>query len=130
MKPSILIVDDEAVIAISWEYLLKDEGYKVKTALNGKEAIETLNDMRPDIVFTDLFMPGMDGIELCKRIKAIYPETEVVLISGNPHQGQDVQKDFINAGGIGDILIKPVSVETLIEIIEDINDKKNKADFL
>ena len=124
MKPRILIVDDEAVIAISWEYLLKEEGYEVKTALDGKEAIETLNDMRPDIVFTDLFMPGMDGVELCKRIKAIYPETEVVLISGNPYQAQDSQRDFINAGGRRDVLIKPVSVATLIEIIEDIMIKK------
>ncbi len=66
----------------------------------------------------------MDGIELCKRIKAIYPETEVVLISGNPHQVQDSQRDFINAGGRGDVLIKPVSAETLMEVIEDINGKK------
>ena len=124
MKPRILIVDDEAVIAISWEYLLKEEGYEVKTALNGKEAIETLNDMRPDIVFTDLFMPEMDGIELCKRIKAIYPETEVVLISGNPLQIKNSQRDFINAGGRGDVLMKPVSVATLIETIEDIMMKK------
>lgn len=124
MKPRILIVDDEAVIAISWEYLLKEEGYEVKTALDGKEAIETLNDMKPDIVFTDLFMPEMDGIELCKRIKAIYPETEIVLISGNPHQVKDSKKDFMNAGGRGDVLIKPVSAETLMEVIEDINDKK------
>ncbi len=124
MKPRILIVDDEAVIAISWEYLLKDEGYEVKTALDGQEAIETLNDMRPDIVFTDLFMSEMNGIELCKRIKAIYPETEVVLISGNPHQAQDSQRDFINAGGREGVLIKPVSAETLMEIIEDIMIKK------
>jgi CheY-like chemotaxis protein len=76
LKARILIVDDEALILLSWENSLKSAGYDVKTALSGKEAIEITLEQKPDIVITDLIIPEMNGVELCRRIKTISPETE------------------------------------------------------
>jgi len=120
MKPKILIVDDEPLILMSWENSLTSAGYDVKTAYNGKEAIKISEKEKPDIVITDLIMPEMNGIELCRRIKKISPETEVVLISGHPAEIFNYQKDFVNAGGRESLLQKPLSIDEMIDAVEAI----------
>jgi YesN/AraC family two-component response regulator len=124
MKARILIVDDEALILLGWEHSLKSAGYDVKTALTGKEAIEITLEQKPDIVITDLIIPEMNGVELCRRIKTISPETEVVLISGHPEEIYNYQRDFISAGGRDTVLIKPLSVIEMIKAVETIMREK------
>jgi YesN/AraC family two-component response regulator len=118
MKARILIVDDEALVLLGWESSLKSAGYDVRTALNGKEAIEIAHEQKPDIVITDLIMPEMNGVELCRRIKTISPETEVVLISGHPEAIYNYQSDFISAGGREAFLRKPLSMDEMIKAVE------------
>jgi len=124
MKPMILIVDDEALILLSWEKSLTSAGYNVKTASSGKEAIEIIQERSPDIVFTDLIMPEMNGVELCKKIKTISPYTEVVLVSGHPQEIYNHQRNFIEAGGREAFLRKPLFTNELREAVEAIMREK------
>jgi nitrogen-specific signal transduction histidine kinase/DNA-binding NarL/FixJ family response regulator len=82
-KPKILIVDDEAGIRKVLGISLADRGYAVLTAENATEALQTFDREQPEIVLTDIKMPGMDGIELLRRLKRDNPDTEVVVITGH-----------------------------------------------
>jgi len=119
-KPKVLIVDDEGLILLGWEYTLKEAGYEVVTAINGEEAMQVVVQMRPDLVITDLIMSGIDGVKLCSAIRQICPDTEVVLISGHPEQIEKYQQRFIEAGGRAEVLRKPLLRDEIIEAVESI----------
>jgi FixJ family two-component response regulator/nitrogen-specific signal transduction histidine kinase len=82
-KDKILIVDDEEGIRKVLGISLTDRGYTVLTAANASEALGTFAAEKPGIVLTDIKMPGMDGIELLRRLKQANPDTEVVVITGH-----------------------------------------------
>jgi YesN/AraC family two-component response regulator len=79
----ILLVDDEEGIRKVLGISLADSGYEVLSAAEGAEALDIFRREQPGIVLTDIKMPGMDGIELLRRIKEKNPETEVIMISGH-----------------------------------------------
>ena len=83
MWNQILLVDDEEGICKILSISLQDNGYEVFTACNGEEALDIFFQKKPPIVLTDIKMPGMDGIELLRRIKHENPETEVIMITGH-----------------------------------------------
>ncbi len=83
MCNQILLVDDEEGICKILSISLQDSGYEVFTACNGEEALDIFTQKKPPIVLTDIKMPGMDGIELLRRIKRENPETEVIMITGH-----------------------------------------------
>ena len=116
----ILIVDDEQLILLAWQHQLGSEGYDVRVALNGKEAIAAAMEEKPHIVITDLIMPGMNGVEVCKRIKEMYPDTEVVIVSGNPLETERQLMDFLNAGGRDEYLRKPLLDDELVNSVRKI----------
>ena len=87
-------------------------------------AIEIAHKQKPDIVITDLIMPGMNGVELCRRIKEVSPATEVVLLSGHPEAVNKYQRDFVSAGGRDTILSKPLSIVEMIGAVETIMGEK------
>jgi len=78
----LLVVDDEQVVLDSVRKHLKREGYEIRTVLSGAEAVEALETGWPEVVITDLMMPGMDGLELLDRIRREQPEIPVVMITG------------------------------------------------
>jgi two-component system response regulator AtoC len=80
-KVKILVVDDEAIVRESLQDWLTDAGYQVLTAENGPKALEVIEKEKPGIMIADLVMPGMDGIELMKKAKALQPGLEVVIIT-------------------------------------------------
>jgi two-component system response regulator AtoC len=80
-RVKILVVDDEAIVRESLRDWLSDAGYQVLTAENGPKALEIIGRERTGIVISDLVMPGMDGIELMKRVKEIQPNSEVIIIT-------------------------------------------------
>lgn len=102
---TILIVDDEEAIRKSFAIFFEDCGYLVLEAGNGIEGLETFKLKKPDLVFTDLRMPCMDGLEFVRLLKEISPETPVVVISGI-----GVVADAIKAVKLGawDYITKPV----------------------
>jgi two-component system NtrC family sensor kinase len=83
MKKTILLVDDEADLREVLDISLSDTGYKVLTAENGTQALNILNDNDIPVVVTDIKMPGIDGIELLRKIKSKNPEAEVIMLTGH-----------------------------------------------
>ncbi|GBE06499.1 MAG TPA: response regulator [Nitrospirae bacterium] len=126
-KGNILLVDDEEIVLVGWREELKSAGYTVRTASNPQKAIDMVREEKPDIVFTDLAMPKMDGVEVCRQIKAIYPDTEVVFVSGHPQEIEVHLMDFVNAGGRDEYLRKPLLENELIEVTEKICRELNRA---
>ena len=124
LKPKVLIVDDEGLILLGWEYTLKEAGYKVVTAMSGEEALQIVPELKPDLVITDLIMSGIDGVKLCSEIRQICPGTEVVLISGHPEQIDKYQQKFIDAGGRSEIIRKPLLRDEIITVIGEILQKQ------
>lgn len=114
----IMIVDDEKIFLRAAQIELESAGYNVKVVSSGNQSIKLAGDEKFAIVFTDLIMPDMSGIDVCKAIKTISPETEVVLISGHPEQIQACQADFFKAGGRDEILRKPLLEDELIQVVK------------
>lgn len=112
---SILIVDDEEDIRDVLEIALKDIGYTVFLAENGKKAFELFKLKRPDIVITDIKMPVMDGIELLRRVKRENPTTEVLMITGHGDMHLTIRSLKYEAM---DFITKPVNVDILEIAIE------------
>jgi CheY-like chemotaxis protein len=81
-KLQVLVIDDDAVVGRSFDRVLSEKGYDVSTALSGEEALKTMENTAFDVVFTDIKMPGIDGLEVTERIKARCPWTPVVVITG------------------------------------------------
>ena len=108
----ILVVDDDPVVARSFNRVLASKGYAVITAANGEEALTKLGAEKYDLVFTDIKMPGMSGIEVAERVKASQPWLPVVIITGYGTQGDE---DRAAAAGVSAFLNKPLSPE-MIEI--------------
>lgn len=107
----ILVVDDEADIRSSLSGLLEDEGYKVRTAASGQEALESISQGIPDMVLLDIWMEGMDGLEVLSRLKRRVPELPVVMISGHGTIETAVQA---TQKGAYDFIEKPPQVDRLL----------------
>lgn len=123
-RDKILLIDDDETVLALWEEQFKSAGYHVRAALNGEKAIDMIKKERADIVFTDLFMPKMNGVEVCRRIKELCPDTEVVFVSGHPQEIEKHLMDFIKAGGRDEYLRKPLFENEMLEITEKILNKR------
>ena len=78
----VLVVDDDPAVRKSIDRVLSSKGYAVITAENGEEALRKLNEEKYDLVYTDIRMPGMSGLEVAEQVKARRPWTPVVIITG------------------------------------------------
>ena len=107
---TILLVDDEPGICKVLGISLADIGYTVQTANDGKEALRIFQQQHPDIVLTDIKMPGMDGIDLLKTIKKNRPETEVIMITGHGEMELAIKSLKYEAT---DFITKPIHPDTL-----------------
>jgi putative two-component system response regulator len=113
MYEKILIVDDESGARAALEFLLRREGFEVRDAADGPSAIQECATFRPDLILLDIMMPGMDGFEVCRHIKAT-PETRltpVVLITGLTATEDRIMG--INSGA-DDFLSKPIDLNELL----------------
>ncbi|AMM95186.1 response regulator [Peribacillus simplex] len=81
MSGKILIVDDQFGIRILLNEVLHKEGYETFQAANGIQALEVLNNHSPDLVLLDMKIPGMDGIEILKRMKVVDPDIRVIIMT-------------------------------------------------
>src|SRR5215212_5481509 len=78
-KSRVLVVDDEPQITRVLRTVLTSQGYQVRTAAEGEAALTSFAEFRPELVITDLYMPHMDGVELCRRIRALSAVPIIVL---------------------------------------------------
>ena len=112
MKANILIVEDEEALTLLLRYNLEAEGYAVETAGRGDEADLLLKERSPDLVILDWMLPGLSGIELCRRLRA-RPETKGLPIIMLTARGEESERVRGLATGADDYIVKPFSVPEL-----------------
>ena len=115
MDKTILIVDDEAGIRTSVRGVLADEGYRVLEAEDGRDALDLIASEHPRLVILDIWMPGMDGIELLRHIRDSHPGTPVIVISGHGNIETAVTATKL---GAFDFIEKPFSLDGLLHVVD------------
>src|SRR6266581_4875553 len=106
----ILVVDDEPQITRVLRTSLSSQGYDIRVANDGETALEILKDWTPDLVLTDLSMPNMDGLELCRQLRAKY-EMPIIVLSVKSQERAKVQALDV---GADDYVTKPFSMSELV----------------
>ena len=124
----ILIVDDHELIGIAFAEALRDAGYQAQAEQSASEAVQMATQCPFDVVFTDLVMPEMSGVAVCQAIKRVCPQTQVVLISGHPEAVRAQRAAFLRAGGHTEILHKPIAIETLLDVTQQLLTPAHPAD--
>ena len=120
-----MLVDDEERFLSTTKKLLARKGYDVLTASSGQEALEILKARTIHVVILDVKMPGMDGIETLKQIKAFYPLVEVIMLTG--HATVESAVDGLKSGAT-DYLMKPTDVNDLIEKALEAFEKRKRVE--
>jgi CheY-like chemotaxis protein len=110
LRKKVLVVDDDPVIGRSFDRVLSENGYEVSTARDGPQALASMSREDYDVVFTDIKMPGMDGLELAERIRKTRPWVPVVIITG---YGTPENVARAEAAGVAGFLDKPLSPGTI-----------------
>jgi CheY-like chemotaxis protein len=106
----VLVVDDDPVVGKSFDRVLSDKGYVVVTAEDGYDALVKLANENYDVVFTDIKMPGMNGLAVAERVKARKPWIPVVIVTG---YGTKENEERAEAAGVVEFLHKPLSPEAI-----------------
>jgi two-component system nitrogen regulation response regulator NtrX len=125
MKPRILVIDDETAIRDSMKMILEYEGYEFVGAANGQEGLALVDKMSPDLVFLDVKMPGMDGLEVLGRIKATNETLPVVIVSG--HGTIDTAVEATKKGAF-DFIEKPLSRDRIDVTVRNALDQSRLKD--
>jgi DNA-binding response OmpR family regulator len=111
-RKRILVVDDEPRIGKVLGIKLKLSGYDVITTANGVEAIDMVRTRKPDIMLLDIFMPGVDGMEIFKKVRS-FSQIPIIIFSGRPEVAQ-----LASGLGANDYVAKPFNPDLLVEKIE------------
>ncbi len=113
MPHKVLIVDDEEDILDFLSYNLKKEGYEVAVAHNGKIALELVEKFNPDLVFLDIMMPDLDGIQTCKKIRANPNRNKVKIAFLTARSEDQMQVTGLDVGA-DDFIAKPIKISVLL----------------
>lgn len=113
MTARILIVEDEEALTLLLRYNLEAEGYQVETVARGDDADTRLKEALPDLVILDWMLPGLSGIELCRRLRA-RPDTQSLPIIMLTARGEESERIRGLATGADDYIVKPFSVPELV----------------
>lgn len=111
----VMIIDDEKIVGDMAKMSLEREGYLVETFLNGESALARLKEERFDVVVTDLKMKGIDGMEVLKTVKELYPDTKVIMITAFANLDTAIEA---LRGDVHDFFPKPVKIKELKVSIE------------
>lgn len=114
----ILVVDDNADLRLALRLALEHAGYEVRDAANGREALRLQREDPAEVVITDLFMPETDGFETIQALRADYPQTKIVVMSGD---AQRARGEYLSAAalmGVQATLRKPVEVAVLLQMLQ------------
>jgi len=109
-KGKVLVVDDEPQITRVLRTVLTSQGYQVRTAAEGEAALSNFTEWRPELVITDLYMPHMDGIELCRRIRSM-SNVPIIVLSV---KGEEKTKVEALDSGADDYVTKPFGIDELL----------------
>lgn len=119
-EAKILVVDDIEIVFSAFRSELEKEGFEVDTALSGEKAIEMTRSRHYDIIFIDLVMPGMDGVQTCRHLRELNPETKLVAMTGQIYRGlADKELEFVKAGGSVYYLYKPFQKGEILQVARE-----------
>jgi len=113
MSKTVLIADDEPNIVVSLEYLLEKNGYVVKVAHNGEEALSCVAQFRPDLILLDVMLPLKNGFEVCQKIRQTpeWRDTRIIMLTA---KGRDTEVSKGLALGADAYITKPFSTKGLV----------------
>jgi DNA-binding NtrC family response regulator len=114
-KYSVLLVDDEKEFVTTLAERLQMRGLEPEVAFNGEQALEVLKNSIPDIIVLDLKMPGIDGLEVLRRVKKSHPQIQVIILTGH---GSERDEAAARRWGAFDHLQKPVDINDLVRVME------------
>jgi DNA-binding response OmpR family regulator len=117
-RPVVLVVDDESAIADTLSEILTRSGYAAMPAYDGQSALETALLMPPEMLITDVVLPGMSGIELAITVKRVFPDCKILLFSGQASTS-DLLASANQAGHHFALLTKPVHPTDLLSRVSD-----------
>lgn len=123
-RANILIVDDNISLAKTMSLILKRKGYEATTAPDGLAAIKRIKERPFDLIFMDIKMPLMDGVQIYRKIKKIRPETIVIMMTA--YAVENLVAQALKEGAYG-IIYKPLDIEKMISLIEKSRKKKQGA---
>ncbi len=114
---SILLVDDNTNLTKTMAFILKRKGFSVTTAKNGLEAVNKVKEQSFNLIFMDIKMPHMNGVEAYKRIKKISPKTTVMMMTA--YAVEDLVEEAIQEGASG-IIYKPLDLDNVISLVHEV----------
>ncbi|MCK5165157.1 MAG: response regulator [Desulfobacula sp.] len=119
MKKKILIVDDEPNIIVPLEFLMKQNNYDVRTAQTGEKAMDLISSWKPDLILLDIMLPGMDGYEVCQKIRQEkkFNQTRIVFLSAMA-RSIDIAKGMGLAAD--DYITKPFATDYVVSKIKEL----------
>lgn len=110
---SILVVDDQIGVRRLLVETFRDQGFSVDLAANGYEALEKLKEKAPDLILLDMKMPGMNGLEVLRQIKQLYPEQAVIMMTA--YGELEIVNEAVNLG-VKECITKPFDINQLREL--------------
>jgi two-component system, response regulator, stage 0 sporulation protein F len=119
MRNRILVVDDEKIVCRAVQKILRVEGYEADIAVSGEEALELAKKNIFQMAWVDLILPGMDGVDVCKQLRAQNPNIKIVLMSGYISKLKEKQTEFDTLGGCVEIMEKPFGGEDIKKMTDD-----------
>ena len=124
MPPKILLVDDEKDFVHTLSERLETRNIESSVVYNGEEALDFVKDDEPDVMVLDLMMPGIDGLEVLRRVKRDHPYVEVIILTGH---GSDREETLANELGAFAYLHKPVDLDILARTMKEAYQKVSDA---
>src|SRR3954453_16014971 len=124
MLGTIVVADDEALARQSVAEFLREEGYQVYEAADGQAALQLLDQFDVDLILSDLRMPGVDGLAVLQKVREVYPQTMVVLMTA--YASVDTVVEALRLGA-QDYLLKPLLLEDLLHKVHRLLEHKRQA---
>jgi len=118
----VLIVDDQAGVRCLLEIIASEAGHRAYTARNGLEAVNLARSIRPDLIFMDVRMPVMGGLEALDKIKALLPETNVIMMTAF---GSEETVSWAKKRGALCCIAKPFDVNEIREFLDELKQRKS-----
>ena len=119
----VLIVDDNEALAVTYSWLLEDAGLVVKTCHNGAEALDCIEQFRPDALLLDIGMPVMDGLQLCKALRARDAWRGLAIVAQSGYGDGDMRARTTEAG-FDRHLVKPIEFNVLLKTLHEVLEER------
>ena len=115
----VLVIDDDASVRSILRRMLEHEGYEVAEAASGDEGMAYCEWGIPDVVITDLFMPGMGGLEVIRKVSVGFPGTKTIAVTGGAVGSEVDLGSVARKHGAAEVLTKPVNLDDLLKAVGD-----------